>query len=293
MKVSVGIPTYNDRETIGELLVSILKQEKKCFELSEIIVVNEENTDGTSEICEKIAASNDLIRVINLSGPRAGKANALNIMFDEAEGDVLVLFDADCTIKDNKLIGKLIKPFSSMKKLGLVSGWFRHRRTKKPNLIERRYFFYNSALLEFNNENKTFLAASGRILAISKSLYEYVHIPQKTIGDDLFLYLCCLNKGFDFLFNKKAMIETVLHARSLRDMIRYRKRMLGIYSDMMLRFGSLAKKEFEKATSLFLKHILKQCMKHPIEGINFALIELMSVVLTMLSRKKVTYLWRR
>jgi len=292
LKVSVGIPTYNDRETIGELLVSILKQEKNNFELSEIILVNDGSTDGTGVVCEEMAESSDSIRLIHLS-KNEGKANALNIIFREAEGEVLLLFDADCAVNDNKLIAKLIKPFSSMKKLGLVGGWFRHRRSKKPNLIERRYLFYHSALLEFNNENKTFLAASGCILAISKSLYKYVRIPQRTIGDDLFLYLCCLNKGFDFLFNEKAMIETVLHARSLRDMIRYRKRMLGIYSDMMLRFGSLAKKEFEKATSLFLKHILKQCMKHPIEGINFVLLELMSVVLTILSRKKVTYLWRR
>jgi len=292
LKVSVGIPTYNDRETIGELLVSILKQEKNDFELPEVIVVNDGSTDGTGVVCEEMAESSDSIRLIHLS-KNEGKANALNIIFREAEGEVLLLFDADCAINDNKLIAKLIKPFKCRKRLGLVSGWFRHKRPKKPNLIERRYFFHNSALLKFNRENKTFLAANGRIMAISKNLYSRIHIPRKTIGTDAFLYFYCLSEGFDFLFNENALIETVLGARHFSDMIKYRKRAIESYRDKTLRFGPVAQKEFEKAISLFLKQCLKECVENPIEGINFILVEFIALVLTMFSREKITVLWRR
>jgi len=292
LKISVGIPTFNDRETVGDLLVGILKQERNGFELSEVIVVNDGSTDGTGDVCEEIAESSDPIRVIHLL-KNEGKANALNMIFKEAEGEVLLLFDADCAINDNKLIAKLIKPFRCRKRLGLVSGWFRHRRSKKPNWIERRYFFHNSALLKFNNENKTFLAASGRIMAISKNLFSRVHIPRKTIGTDAFLYFYCLNEGFGFLFNGNALVDTVLRARHFSDMIKYRKRAIESYHDKTLRFGLMANKEFEKAVSLFLKHCLKECVENPVEGINFILIELIALVLTMFSRKKITFLWRR
>jgi len=61
-KVTIGIPTYNNCETIGKTLDSVCKQN---YPNLEIVVSNDCSTDSTSEVITSFIKSNNLIHVVD------------------------------------------------------------------------------------------------------------------------------------------------------------------------------------------------------------------------------------
>jgi len=89
LKLSVVIPVYNERETVGELLrrVHAVTIEK------EIVLVDDGSTDGTREILAALEGKSG-IRVIH-HDRNQGKGAALRSGFAAASGDVILVQDAD------------------------------------------------------------------------------------------------------------------------------------------------------------------------------------------------------
>ncbi|MEW6447008.1 MAG: glycosyltransferase family 2 protein [Bacillota bacterium] len=84
-RVSVIIPAYNEADRIADTVDGV----RKIPEVTEIIVVDDASTDKTGDLAVKAGA-----RVIRLP-KNAGKGAALNTGVQAAEGDVIVLLDAD------------------------------------------------------------------------------------------------------------------------------------------------------------------------------------------------------
>lgn len=92
VQVSVIVPTYNERKNIEELvtrLAEALKQTKKPFE---IIFVDDRSYDGTYELLKQL--SSETINVFRKKG-KQGKAFSLYEGFAHAQGDHIVMIDAD------------------------------------------------------------------------------------------------------------------------------------------------------------------------------------------------------
>ena len=89
MKLSVVIPVYNERKTLDELIsrVEAVKLEK------EIIIVDDASTDGTRDLLKKYE-ERERFKVIYQS-KNAGKGSALRAGFDKAEGEIIIVQDAD------------------------------------------------------------------------------------------------------------------------------------------------------------------------------------------------------
>ena len=103
MKLSVVIPVYNEKKTLSELIcrVEAVKLEK------EIIIVDDASTDGTRDLLKKYEEQ-ERFKVIYQS-KNAGKGSALRAGFDKAEGEIIIVQDADLEY-DPKEYPILIEP---------------------------------------------------------------------------------------------------------------------------------------------------------------------------------------
>jgi len=166
-KVSIIIPARNEEKNLPKLLKTLSKQ---TYPLHEIIVVNDNSTDGTA----KIARSFKNVKLVNLNKepPEGwlGKPWACWNGFKNSSGDLLVFIDADVELSKDA-IESLVSMYDKHK--GLISIWPYQR-------FETRYehfnYFFNIGAVSSTTILKIFgkskpIGAFGPIVATSREDY--------------------------------------------------------------------------------------------------------------------------
>jgi len=92
MRVTIVLPTYNERGNIEPLLQQLLSLER-CYSL-EILVVDDDSADGTAELVRQLAHAEPRLRLIRRVG-RSGLASAIKEGLLDATGDIAVVMDSD------------------------------------------------------------------------------------------------------------------------------------------------------------------------------------------------------
>lgn len=126
MKISVIIPTYNERENLETLVVRL----HNCLSshAHEFIIVDDDSPDGTCELARKLSAGYP-IKVVLREGKR-GLASAIVDGFKEATGEIIGVIDADLQ-HPPEVIRELVEQIpqcdiaiaSRYVKNGKVEGW--------------------------------------------------------------------------------------------------------------------------------------------------------------------------
>ena len=104
MKLSVVMPVYNESKTIREIVRRVLDVPIE----KELLIVDDGSTDGTRDILRELDGK-DGVRVF-LQPVNQGKGAAVSVGFQHAEGDVVVVQDADLEYDPNeypKLLGPI------------------------------------------------------------------------------------------------------------------------------------------------------------------------------------------
>jgi len=109
--ISVIVPAFNEEKFLGNCLLSLKEQDFKDFE---IIVVDNNSTDKTTEIAKKFGA-------ILVSEKNQGVAFARNKGAKIAKGEILVFTDAD-TILPKNWLSKIKEEFKRDKELIAFGG---------------------------------------------------------------------------------------------------------------------------------------------------------------------------
>lgn len=171
-KISVVLPAYNERENLEKLVPEIAKTlDGKLFE---IIVVDDNSPDGTSEAMNKLKESISELQLI-VRKTNKGFANSIREGLEKSSGDILIVMDSD----------------------------FNHKPEYLPLMIENLKFFDCVSASRFLYGGK--MESSGRqILSwlfnifvrimtggkVTDSLYGYFSIKRKSLNkvnfDDIF-----------------------------------------------------------------------------------------------------------
>lgn len=195
MKISVVIPAYNEEKLLKKCLESLKNQIEKPFE---IIVVDNNSTDKTTQVAKKMGA-------IVVKEAKQGISSARNAGFNTANGDVIARLDAD-TVAPKDWILKIRQNLE--KGVEAVSG-----PASYLNLPEKIQFshlpslYYFRFLKLFFKKNMLF----GPNMAIKKSLWEKVKnevcVDDKKIHEDFDLAIH-LWRYAEIKFDRKLQVIT-------------------------------------------------------------------------------------
>ncbi len=152
-KVSIIVPAFNEELNAERTVNYLLKSDYPDFE---IVFVDDGSKDDTFNTIKAIFSENPKVKV--LTKPNGGKASALNVGIEHANGEILVCIDADTMLKSDA-ISKLI-PYFSDPKVGAVAGnvrvgntlnaltnWQSIEYTTSQNFDRRAYDYINSILV--------------------------------------------------------------------------------------------------------------------------------------------------
>lgn len=159
--VSVCIPTYNHAAYIAECLDSVLMQETD-FPF-EIIIGEDDSTDGTREICKTYAEKypnkirlflrDDKDKII-INGLKTGRSNNIK-NFDAARGKYIALCEGDDYWIDNNKLMKQVRILDENKDIALVHSEVIGKKDneyidelpyKRWNKLKPRLTFYDALL---------------------------------------------------------------------------------------------------------------------------------------------------
>ncbi|EAF5831615.1 glycosyltransferase family 2 protein [Listeria monocytogenes] len=153
--VSVMVPAHNEGKVIVKTVESLLAFDYPV-DRYEIIVINDNSSDNSTELLAAIQAKNPrrflkIINTDNITGGK-GKSNALNIGFAESRGELVAIYDADNT-PEQQALRILVGEITNDAKLGAVIGKFR-TRNRNASWLTR---FINIETLSFQ-----WMAQAGR-----------------------------------------------------------------------------------------------------------------------------------
>lgn len=117
--VTVVIPTYNRASMLGITLESLIKQNYDT-ERYEIVVVDNNSTDGTAHVVERYQSSST-VQISYIAEPRQGVHYARNTALRHARGEILYYTDDDM-IADRELLAEIVKPFRCDERVAAVTG---------------------------------------------------------------------------------------------------------------------------------------------------------------------------
>lgn len=134
LKLSIVIPCYNEERTLEALLQRVLDVDLGPVQ-KEILVVDDGSHDRSRDIARAMAAKHQgLIRVL-AQERNQGKGAALELGFQEARGDLVVIQDADLEYDPNDF-----RQMLALFRLPEVSVVFGSRRLLKNPVSSRIYY---------------------------------------------------------------------------------------------------------------------------------------------------------
>jgi cellulose synthase/poly-beta-1,6-N-acetylglucosamine synthase-like glycosyltransferase len=118
-KVTVLVAARNEETTISSCLDSLWRQDYPT-ELLQIIVINDRSSDNTRQIILEHKNRKSILKLVDISKDLSGmmgKMNALAQGIDHADGEIILVTDADCRVSTG-WVSEMVSYFTE--KIGLV-----------------------------------------------------------------------------------------------------------------------------------------------------------------------------
>jgi glycosyltransferase involved in cell wall biosynthesis len=180
MKLSIIIPTYNERNTI-ESLLNLIEEEKTLQK--QIIIVDDNSNDGSSEIITNFKFKSEYTYIKHEKN--CGKGACIKSAKKFITGDIVIIQDADLEYNP-KEYKKLIQPIiKNLTKVVYGSRVLNKKRYTATNFYSLSRVFYNHMLTIISN-------------FINNQKLTDAHTCYKIFTADIFRSLNLKEDGFSF-----------------------------------------------------------------------------------------------
>ncbi len=204
LSVSVLIPAYNEAKVIAASIRQILASTHRKIA---IVVIDDGSTDGTSEVVRSCFSGDDRVRLI--ATQNGGKARAINLGLAHAEGDVVVVLDAD-TQFEPQTISRLVRWFADPA-VGAVAG-----NAKVGNRLNMLTRWQALEYVTAQNLERRALATLGCITVVPGAVGAWRRdviaklggFPSNTLAEDQDLTIMVQREGHRVLFDQDAIAWT-------------------------------------------------------------------------------------
>jgi chlorobactene glucosyltransferase len=204
--VSVLVPARNEEQNIERCINSLQKQLYKNYE---ILVLNDNSTDNTLEILNRIAAADSRIKVFNgepLPSDWYGKPFALHQLTRQAQGDIIIFTDADTVHKPTSVAWAVTNLLGL--NTDMVSGYIGQEFKTFGEIVTVPLMFFLTGFIIpifINRYAKVswFSAAIGQFIAIKRNVFEAIggcESFKKKTSEDIYMSRLIKRKGYSTRF---------------------------------------------------------------------------------------------
>ena len=261
--VSIIVPVKNEEKVVGRLLEALvnLNYPSGC---KEVIVVNDESSDNTGQICTDYASRYPEIKVFNRS-KSSTKASALNFGLRHSRGEIIATFDADSVPEPDALL-RAMRYFEDPD-VAAVQGRI-YSINADENMLTK-FLFYEGAVqyeayLWGKDRLNLFVGLGGSCQFIRRGvLGEIGGWNEKNLSEDVELSLRLTER--DYVIKYASDVKTWEESpNSVQGLVRQRARWYRGNIEMSLKFGRLLKKpsirRFDAEVSLFGTYLIALCI---------------------------------
>lgn len=235
--VSVLIPARNEEQNIERCLSSLRNQDYTNYE---ILVIDDNSTDNTLGILQRIAREDKRVRVFSgkpLPEDWFGKPYAMQQLSGEAKGEIFVFTDAD-TIHNSTSISWTVSNIQNSK-VDFISGYTKQKLLTfgEAITVPLMYFLTTIVVPLFLNRytRQTFFSAAiGQFIAVNREAFEkvggYTTIKNKPV-EDMYLARLFKRSGYQTIFlDLKKQIQCRMY-------VGYQAALEGIGKNIFVFFG--------------------------------------------------------
>jgi cellulose synthase/poly-beta-1,6-N-acetylglucosamine synthase-like glycosyltransferase len=202
--VTVLIPAFNEEKVIVKTIERILASD---YPDMEVLVIDDGSKDHTAYITRSHFLNEARVRVMSI--PNGGKANALNVGLEAAQGNVIVALDAD-TQFEATTISRLVRWFTDPS-IGAVAG--NAKVGNRTNMITR---WQALEYIVAQNLERRALAALDTLTVVPGAvgawrrdvLRELGGFPADTLAEDQDLTIAIQTRGYRVHFDSTAIAWT-------------------------------------------------------------------------------------
>ena len=229
--VSIIVPAYNEETVIGERIKNLVELDYPKDKY-EVIIVESGSTDTTCKIVKDMMEhhkdSKPTLKVVN-EEERKGKASAINFGKKHAEGEIILVTDANA-IFDKNVLKEMIPHFKNPK-IGAVGGRYCVANPENP-LAASESFYWDLEYMMRKGESSVDSAClfHGEINAWRKDI---VDADTKIISEDVDMCIKIRRKGYKIEYEPEARVYEPSATTVNDQIIRRKKVVIGIIKCMV------------------------------------------------------------
>ncbi len=201
--VSIIMAVHNEEQILEKKIKSILKNDYPR-NLYEIIVGSDASTDKTNNILENFCSEENHFFLEKFT-QRTGKINIINKLIHKAQGEIILLSDADIIFTTNTIF-ELIKNFKE-KKIGLVDSNLQKKNPQKTGISIQEKFYFNYEITIKNMEGimaGVMMGPFGGAYALRNKLFS--EVPKNFLVDDFYINMKVIEKDMWCINNLNAIV---------------------------------------------------------------------------------------